>query len=240
MNEAAAGVIPVDTSLARGALLACRLFAAWPTQAIESLVAAGRLQRHAAGAQILAHEPLRREVFVVADGCLEMSRANAQGKKFVLGLVGPGEVVGLVRLLPKWPVKLEYYAHRATTLLHLPSDALRAVLDAEPLLWRDIAELSLARHADSVGLLRDLALSPLGERVAATLIDVGRLRGVVERGGMALRLSQDELGAMLGVSRQSVNKELRLLEQAGLIGADYNLITIVDYAGLHQLSQRLR
>jgi hypothetical protein len=57
---------------------------------------------------------------------------------------------------------------------------------------------------------------------------------------LALRLAQDELGAMLGVTRQSISKELRQLEQAGLIGADYNLITIRDYAGLHRLSQATR
>jgi predicted HAD superfamily phosphohydrolase len=75
---------------------------------------------------------------------------------------------------------------------------------------------------------------------ASTLIDVSRLRGVHERGGMALRLSENEFGAMLGVSCQSINKELRLLELAGLVGADYNLIVIRDYAGLHAVSQRVR
>lgn len=236
---AAATPVPAHDSPQRRALLACELFARWPAAAIDALALAARLERHAGDAQILAHDPLRREVLVVSEGCLELSRVSPSGKKFVLGLVGPGEVVALVRLLPRWDVKLEYYAHRPTVLVHIPSDAMRAVLDAEPALWRDIAELSLKRHLDSVGILRDLALSPLGQRVASTLIDVSRLHGVHERGGMALRLSQDELGAMLGVSRQSINKELRQLEQAGLVGADYNLITIRDYAGLHALSRRV-
>lgn len=228
-----------NPSPVRRALLACELFARWPDAVIDALVRAGRLERHAADTQIFARDPLRREVLVVADGCLELSRSSPMGKKFVLDLVGPGQVLTLVRMLPRWEVKLEYYARRPTTLVHLPSEAMRAALDSHPILWRDIAELALSRNVDSVGLLRDLALSPLGQRIASTLIDVSRLRGVHERGGMALRLSQDELGAILGVSRQSVNKELRQLEQAGLIGADYNLITIRDYAGLHAISQRV-
>lgn len=231
---------PDDDSPVRRALRACKLIAAWPAAAVDALARAGRIEQHAAGSQPLAHDPKRREVLVVADGCLELSRTSPGGKKFVLGLVGPGEAVALVRLLPQWEIQLEYYAHRPTALVHIPSDAVRAVLDAQPILWRDIAELSLRRHLDSVGILRDLALSPLGRRVAATLIGVSRLRGVHEQGGMALRLAQDELGAMLGVTRQSISKELRQLEQAGLIGADYNLITIRDYAGLHALSERLR
>lgn len=59
------------------------------------------------------------------------------------------------------------------------------------------------------------SLSPPGQQFASVLIDFGRLRGVHERGGTALRLSQDELGAVLGVSRQSINKELRQSKQVG-------------------------
>jgi CRP-like cAMP-binding protein len=150
-------------------------------------------------------------------------------------LLGPGEIAAWVRMLPKWRSSLDHYAHRDTVLVHLPADALRAVADSEPILWRDIAELMLERFVDNVGALRDVALSPLGQRVAATLVDMGRVNGVQEVSGLGLRLSQDELGALLGVSRQSINKELRGLEAAGVIGADYNRITIRDLRALTAL-----
>jgi len=47
-----------------------------------------------------------------------------------------------------------------------------------------------------------------------------------------LRISQSDLAAMLSVSRQTINKELRLLEQRGLLQAAYGRLTLVDLAGL--------
>jgi DNA-binding GntR family transcriptional regulator len=53
---------------------------------------------------------------------------------------------------------------------------------------------------------------------------------------VVLRISQSDLAAMLSVSRQTVNKELRLLEQRGLLQAAYGRLTIVDLAGLLRLA----
>ena len=43
-----------------------------------------------------------------------------------------------------------------------------------------------------------------------------------------IRLPQDQLALMLGVSRQSVNKVLRHLEQHGVIGLSYGRIEVLD------------
>jgi DeoR/GlpR family transcriptional regulator of sugar metabolism len=53
---------------------------------------------------------------------------------------------------------------------------------------------------------------------------------------VVLRISQSDLAAMLSVSRQTINKELRLLEQRGLLQAAYGRLTIVDLAGLLRLA----
>ena len=58
-----------------------------------------------------------------------------------------------------------------------------------------------------------------------------------ERGvELALRLPQEQLGAMLGVTRQSINKLLRGFEEAGMIAVDYNRITICDPAALDAIA----
>ena len=215
-------------------------FRVWPEHCIEALVALGRVEHYARGAQVLAHDRNRREVFIVASGCIEISLASANGKKFVHKLVGPGIAVALVRLLDPAPMIYDYHAHDDTLLVHLPGDGVLGVLDGEPILWRSVAQLMLERYGDTLGVLHDQALGSLGQRLAALLLDLARLHGVQEPDGLVLRLRlpQDELGAMLGVSRQSANKELRLLEDGGVIGADYNRITIRDLPTLRALAAR--
>ena len=59
-----------------------------------------------------------------------------------------------------------------------------------------------------------------------------RVRELRERRGW----SQGELAERLDVSRQTVNKELKRLEEAGLVASTYSTITIVDPEGLRKLA----
>ena len=49
---------------------------------------------------------------------------------------------------------------------------------------------------------------------------------------LELKISQEEIGLLAGISRQRVNQALRKLEGAGLLHIDYGSITILDLAGL--------
>ncbi len=219
-------------------LRSCQLFAAWPAARLADLAAIARAGHYPRGTEIYPRDPRRREAFVVVAGGIEISRVSAAGKKFVLGLAGPRDVVGLVRLLDRQPIHFAYRAHADSILLHLPADALIAILDAEPALWRDIALFMCARQGDSLRLLNDQQLGSLEQRMAATLVGLARIHGIAGEDGteLGLRLPQEQLGAMLGVTRQSVNRLLRGFEEAGLIATDYNRITIRDPLALDAIA----
>ena len=53
----------------------------------------------------------------------------------------------------------------------------------------------------------------------------------------ALRLSQQDLADMLGVSRQSINKQLGRWEQQGLVRLSYGRVALLDGAALQRLTQ---
>jgi CRP-like cAMP-binding protein len=55
--------------------------------------------------------------------------------------------------------------------------------------------------------------------------------------GVALgaKLSQRDLANMIGASRESVNRQLSLWEEEGLISRDRGAITILDSAALQML-----
>ncbi|WP_428679785.1 Crp/Fnr family transcriptional regulator [Sphingopyxis sp.] len=222
------------------ALRCCPLFANWPAAQLADLAGIARAEYYPRGAEIYAHDPEKREAFVIASGGVEVSRGSAAGKKFVLSVQGPHEILAIVRLLAAPPIHYVYAAYEDSVLLHLPCDALAAILDAEPILWRDVAMLMCARHGDSLRQLNDQKLGSLEQRMAAMLVDLARIHGVAGAAGieLGLRLPQEQLGAMLGVTRQSVNKLLRGLEEAGLIAVDYNRITIRDPAMLDTLAAR--
>ena len=227
-----------DVAGRHAALRLCPLFAAWPEARLAEVAAIARAEQYPRGAEIFARDPEKREAFVIASGEIEISRGSAAGKKFVLSLQGPHEILAIVRLLAEPPIHYVYRAYEDSVLLHLPCDGLAAILDCEPILWRDVALLMCARHGDSLRQLNNQKLGSLEQRMAATLADLSRIHGVVGDKGtqLALRLPQEQLGAMLGVTRQSINRLLRGFEDAGLIVVDYNRITIVKPAALDRIA----
>src|SRR5256885_16248324 len=82
------------------------------------------------------------------------------------------------------------------------------------------------------------SFSNIDNRVAELLARLAPTHGqpAPDGQGVVLRISQSDLAAMLSVSRQTINKELRLLEQRGLLQAAYGRLTIVDLAGLLRLA----
>lgn len=213
-----------------------------------------RLERYGRRTQVLAHDRHRRELLVVVSGCLEISSMSSGGRKYVNALLGPGQVAPLVRLLEEVPLAYDYHAHEDSVIVHLPCDAVIAVLDAEPVLWRDVAKLGLQRQRLSIVLLQNQMLNSVHGRVAATLMSLvhfygGQGQGVQGQGtdsaasvqegeavGPLVRLSQTDLAAMLGLSRQTINKELGRLVEEGAIDMRYKRIRIVDAERLARIA----
>jgi CRP-like cAMP-binding protein len=214
------------------------LFSKWPERALDRVAGIARLERYERRTQALEQDGNQRELLVVVSGCLEVSRVNSGGTKFVLGLLGAGVVVGLVRLLDDLHMPYSYHAHEDTTLIHLPCDPLRGILDEDPVLWRDVALLALARQRDSIVSIQQRALAGRRQSIAHALVELsawyGRSLGNTPE--IRLRVSQNDLASMLGVSRQTMNKELRELAALGLIGGDYGQIVVRELAALRELA----
>lgn len=214
------------------------LFSRWPDARRADLMKSARLERYSRRTQVLAHDRHRRELLVVVSGCLEISSMSTHGRKYVNALLGPGQVAPLVRLLDDVPLAYDYHAHEDSVIVHLPCDAVIAVLDAEPILWRDVAKLGLQRQRLSIVLLQNQMLNSIRGRVAATLMSLIHFYSGQGDGDATplVRLSQNDLAAMLGLSRQTINKELGRLVEEGAIDMSYKRIRIVDAEKLQRIA----
>lgn len=228
-------------ALVQRGLRRCALFQNWPDLVIDRLATIARLAHYPRGAQLLARNRPEREVKVVVSGVLAVSGVSDRGSKFMLSLIGPGELVGLVRLLQQGGRLYDYHAHEDAVVIHLPSEGVVSILDQTPQLWKDVALLALERQRDSIVSLQRRALGGLQQSVAQTLLEVASFRGTREpshiKGGVCLDLSQSDLAHMVSVSRQTINKELGWLAQQGLLRCTYGKIHLLNVAGLRRIAE---
>lgn len=232
--------LPSDTAalMTRG-LRVCEMLSRWPETALARVVSGSHLSRYARGEQVLPHAPQQRDVLVVVAGSIELSGVNAAGSRFLLARFGAGDIVGLVRLLADRQFVYDHHAVEQTLLVHIPAEHLREVLDAHPLLWRDVALLALARQHDSIITLQRRGFRRLEQNLAQALLKLLETHRAATPVGSSItvRVSQADLAAMVSVSRQTINKELRRLTDRGLLRVAYGELEIHDLAALRRLSE---
>ena len=159
---------------------------------------------------------------VIDSGAVAVCSRALSGKVATVGILGPGDVVGIHGLAGSCHAVPGATALVRSTMLCVPLQPLQAALRDDPV----IASGLCAKLAEQVSraqraLAEALTLS-VRERVLGTLHDLATRHGRPAPGGtrIALPVSQDMLAALVGATRESVNRALRDLKGSGAIRTD--------------------
>ena len=198
--------------------------------ALEAILERGRIVSFHKGHNISGPDQVQRAFYSVLSGSVRMSVNFADGREFVMAFLEPGNMIGLRCCLDMRAPQTDTFAETDVEALMLTAQQLQtlmhentAVLDAV------IAMLCLRMRILTDGIEQFAIWGPRA-RLAARLILLARTHGQpTERAHeIAISISQESLAAMIGTSRQTVNKLLADLERWGAIRNDYNRIIVGD------------
>ena len=173
--------------------------------------------------------------FGLVDGLLKMSADNAQGGTMTFTGVPPGGWFGEGTAVKREPYRYNIQALRKSVVAGLPIDTFHWLLDHSiPFnrfvmnqLNERLGQFIAAREIDRLGS-PDVRVA----RSLATLFNPVLYPGV----GQVLRITQQELAYLVGLSRQRVNEALKVLAAQGLIQIEYGGLRLVDLATLRSRS----
>ena len=170
--------------------------------------------------------------YAVLSGLVKLQSQSSQGRRSAyLGIPG-GEWFGEGSAMRDDPRRYDVVALRDSELLCLPR-AEFAELRATNLKFNQaIADQLNMRLGQAMAIIETMRLRTPEQRVAMYL---GRL---LWRGPRKLSLSQEELGVLAGLSRQTVNAVLKTLEQQKLVALEFGRVSIVNEEGLMALAMR--
>jgi CRP-like cAMP-binding protein len=205
---------------------------------LDCLAELGRVRRLHDGELAGSAGSRNREIWIVLSGSLRMSSVTAAGKEFVYAILGPGGFYGIGSALGSVKTMVDAHAAGAATLIVLDGSQFFALLDERRWLWRHVAKLLHRRLTLALSVIRDISDAPLPQRIVRRLLGQAMSGGSDISGdkGVELRVTQTDLGRMLGASRSKVNAELKRLERDRLIKVGYRAITLVDVPRLHELA----
>jgi CRP-like cAMP-binding protein len=204
------------------------LFAGLPEEERERLGRLLRPRRYARGEVIFLEGDQGTALCLVAEGRIRIQLTGADGREDVITVYGPGDFLGELALLDGEPRSADAIAQDASRVFWLQQEDFAAFLDNHPrAAMMMLASLSRRlRHTTRV--VQDATFRDVPARLARVLLDLSR-NGQPAAQGIRLesRLTQGELAAMVGASRETVNRALRGFEQRGLIGWEANRIVII-------------
>lgn len=176
--------------------------------------------------------------YVIATGKVKIALTSPDGKELILRRLSPGGFHGELALLDDEPRSADAVATEASVQLVLQRDAFRQFLSEHP----DIATKLLGTVSQylrrNAELIQDATFLDVPARLARILLELATEPGAAELPppGSIIpdRMKQGELAALVGATRESINKWLGSFEKQGLISYDKGLITLLRPSALKQ------
>ncbi len=175
-----------------------------------------------------------RIVALVLQGFVKLSSTALNDREVVLEIAGPGTIFGEIAVLTDAPRRADATTLTTCRVLAIDGSAFRHALARSPgamfaaiRLLSDRLSAVTARGMDAVSL-------PAPVRLAKALLQLAELASerVESRIHIGFRLSQRELGAMTGLTRESINKHLRAWRAIGWVELAGSAVTLCDVVAL--------
>ncbi len=221
----------------RGLLADLDLFRKLRADELDRLVAFTRWTQPKARTILFRRSDPGTSMMVVRDGRVKVCTHSEDGKELVLNMFGPGDVFGEIALLDGSPRTADAVTIDDCELLVLDRrDFIPFLLEHSDASVR-MLEVLTHRLRRTTQLLEDVAFREGPSRLARRFVHLAEFSGRPVKSGVFvdMPLSQQQLGNMVGMTRESINKQLRQWRAQGLITWTRGYYTITDLERMSEL-----
>ena len=177
-------------------------------------------------------------IYCVVSGAVRFGAIASSGRELIVALVEAPEWFGEIALFDGGQRTHDAWAEIPSTLLHLPLRDLTRILASDPGVWQHLGRLLVRKLRVALSLLEDMALEPPRVRLARCLINL--FDGYGQRKAeprQRVRVSQERLGMMLSLTRQTVNELLRQMEKESIIECERGGVRVLAPGRLREAAR---
>ena len=167
---------------------------------------------------------------IVVRGRVRVLLVGEDGRELAVSILGPGQVIGEMALLEDLPRSASVEALEETLTLELHRDVLFYALRTSPALALSLLRELSAKLRVLTEEAEGLASLTVSERLMRRLQKLAAYSGIPVSGGVRIAppMTQQELAALIGTSRESVNRALVRLRQQGKLRLEGGWIVLLN------------
>jgi CRP/FNR family transcriptional regulator, cyclic AMP receptor protein len=212
------------------------LFSTLDPEGLRELAAAARRRAYRAGEVIFHRDDPGQVLYVIREGKVKICINSPDGHEVVLAVFSPGDYFGELALLDGQPRSASAVAIDSVEVYALQrSDFIKIVIH-HPHIAIQVMNVLSRRLRQTDAMIEDLLFLDVHGRVAKKLLDLAELHGIRTADGVRIdmKLTQSDLAALVGASRESVNKVLGYFVDKRFISSEKRKITILRLAELRR------
>ncbi|WP_117212103.1 Crp/Fnr family transcriptional regulator [Allorhizocola rhizosphaerae] len=166
--------------------------------------------------------------------CVKVTAQLDNGSETLLAVRIHGDLVGEMSVLRGVPRNATVTACADTLAYAITKDTFRAYLTRCPEAWAYLYDALAGRLEWSNLRRQEFGSFPVPVRLARVMLDLANRHGIAHPDGLDLgvRLSQMELGLLIGAREDAVSQAMRQLREAGLAAPRYRSVVITDRVAL--------
>jgi CRP/FNR family transcriptional regulator, cyclic AMP receptor protein len=196
-----------------------------------------RYAKHATikrGATIASKGDPGTSLFAVISGTVKISVSSADGRNAILNLIGPGEIFGEVALLDGLSRSADVSANTNCELFIIDRRDFIPFVRSQPALAMKFIELLCTRLRWTSDQVEQVILQNLPGRLASALLRLTE-RHKAAQGGRTIAITQQEISEMVGMTRESINKQLRAWAARDWVRLEHGAIVVLKPEPLQAL-----
>jgi len=206
------------------------IFAALSDEEAATIMQLARVVNHPARHTVFQVGEAGDHLLVVMQGRVKVSLISPDGKEAILSILEPGDVFGEMALLDGEPRSASVATMENCSFLVLWRRDFLPFLERNPQVALKLLAALSKRLRSTNDMVGNLSFLHLPARLARILLNLGQQYGKLTAEGIAigLKLSQEELGNLVGVSRESVNRQIRVWVETGVLDYTHGTIILKD------------
>jgi CRP-like cAMP-binding protein len=177
--------------------------------------------------------------YIVKTGGLKATRLSPEGGEQLLAVFSPGDSIGEMAMFDDSPRSASITALREAVLIHWSKAAFFCFADENSALYRQLLGVMAKRLRDTNDALAARDFLPLAGQLARMMLRLGAGFGVTlpdDTVRIEHKLTQAELAAMIGASRENVSRVLNDWKRKGIIAREEGRYRLIDMDALEDMS----